>query len=169
MRNEFWNNNLTIIRRIIISCFIIFYSIFEAYSQKYFQQEVNLKINVTLNDKLHELNAFETLEYINNSPDTLRFLFFHLWPNGYSSNNTELAKQLFTINGKQKLFKDPELEGYIDSLNFRIDDMQVQWSLLPNQPDICQIILNKPLLNPQRSIFKIRAYRRILSNFAMVS
>jgi hypothetical protein len=151
MRTEFLNNNLTIIRRILITCLITFCSFFETYAQQYFQQEVNYKINVTLNDKLHELIAFETLEYINNSPDTLRFLFFHLWPNGYSNNNTELAKQLFTLNGKQKLFKDPELEGYIDLLDFRIDDIQVQWSLLPHQPDICQIILNNPLL-PNDSI-----------------
>jgi hypothetical protein len=115
-------------------------------AQEYFQQEVNFRINVTLNDRLHELNAFETVEYINNSPDTLRFLFFHLWPNGYCSNDTELAKQLFSIKGKQKLFNDPELRGYIDSLNFKVDGQPVQWNLLSGQPDICIIILKGPLL-----------------------
>jgi hypothetical protein len=63
----------------------------QAFPQEYFQQEVNFKIHVTLNDKQHELNAFESVEYINNSPDTLKFLFFHLWPNAYSGNNTSLA------------------------------------------------------------------------------
>jgi len=117
----------------------------KALSQEYFQQEVNYKIRVTLDDLHNELNAFETIEYTNNSPDTLRFLYFHLWPNGYKNNNTELAKQLFRSKGKAKLFDDPELSGYIDSLNFKIDGQQIRWNLLPDQPDICQIWLPKDL------------------------
>ena len=122
-----------------------------ATAQKYFQQEVNYSIAVTLNDKLHELNASETIGYTNNSPDTLKFLFFHLWPNAYSSNNTELARQLFSLKGKEKLFDNPELRGFIDSLDFKINGRLVQWSLLPGFPDICKIILNKPLI-PGESI-----------------
>ena len=115
-------------------------------SQGYFQQEVNYRINVTLNDSLHELSAYEEVQYTNHSPDTLRVLYFHLWPNAYSNNDTPLAKQLFSFNGKQKLFKDPELRGYIDSLEFRVDDHPVSWELLADQPDICEIKLNSPLL-----------------------
>lgn len=133
------------IRKLLFVCLIIFTTFQAASAQEYFQQEVNYQINVTLNDKLHELNAFETIEYINNSPNTLQVLYFHLWPNGYTNNQTELAKQLFSINGKQKLFDDPELSGSMDSLNFKVDGLSVQWNLLPGQPDICQIILNKPI------------------------
>jgi hypothetical protein len=115
-------------------------------SQEYFQQEVNYKIHVALNDKRHELNAFETVEYINNSSDTLQFLFFHLWPNGYSTNNTALARQLLNSKGKEKLFNDPELEGHIDSLDFKIDGNKVRWSLLPGQPDICRLMLYEYLM-----------------------
>ena len=132
-------------RQIFLICLIVIITSSKASAQEYFQQEVNYQINVTLNDKLHELNAFETIEYINNSPNTLQSLYFHLWPNDYSNNQTELAKQLFSINGKQKLFDDPELRGYMDSLDFKVDGKQVQWNVLPGQPDICQIILNKPL------------------------
>jgi len=138
---------LQFIRKLLFICLTIFTTFPEASAQEYFQQEVNYQINVTLDDKLHELNAFETIEYINNSTNTLQLLYFHLWPNGYIDNSTELAKQLFTIKGKQKLFDDPELSGYIDSLNFEVDGQPVQWNLLPGQPDICQITLNKPLLS----------------------
>ncbi|MDP3432936.1 MAG: M1 family metallopeptidase, partial [Bacteroidota bacterium] len=133
------------IMQLLTFCFIFILSVSEVSAQEYFQQEVNFRINVTLNDKLHELNAFETIEYINNSPDTLHSLYFHLWPNAYSNNKTELAKQLFRINGKQKLFNDPELQGYIDSLDFKVNNQQVQWNLLADQPDICKIFLNAPL------------------------
>jgi len=130
----------------LLFVYLIIFTTFQATTaQEYFQQEVNYQINVTLNDKLHELNASETIEYTNNSPNTLQLLYFHLWPNGYIDNSTELAKQLFSIKGKQKLFDDPELRGYIDSLDFKVDGLAVQWNLLPKQPDICQVILNKPI------------------------
>ena len=76
----------------------IFWPVLKASSQNYFQQEVNYKIHVTLNDRKHELNGIESVEYINNSADTLRFLYFHLWPNAYSDNKTELARELSLIH-----------------------------------------------------------------------
>jgi hypothetical protein len=115
-------------------------------SQDYFQQKVNYEIHVTLNDMKHELTGFESIEYINNSPDTLGFLYFHLWPNAYSNNNTALAKELFRRDGKSKLFNDPELRGYIDSLNFKVEDNNIKWNFLTGFPDICKLILNKPLI-----------------------
>ncbi|NLB93774.1 MAG: M1 family metallopeptidase, partial [Bacteroidales bacterium] len=128
-----------IARRLLFIYMIVTLSFFDALSQKYFQQEVNYKINVSLNDTLHELRAFEKMEYINHSPDTLHFIWFHLWPNAYSNNSTPLAKQVFRVNGKSKLFDNPELSGFIDSLDFKVNGRQVQWNLLPGQPDICRI------------------------------
>lgn len=117
----------------------------QASSQKYFQQKVNYKIQVTLNDKKHELNGSESVEYTNNSQDTLRFLYFHLWPNAYSSNNTQLAKELMRRDGKSHLFNDPELRGYIDSLEFEADGQGIIVASNEGFPDICQLFLNKPL------------------------
>jgi len=116
-----------------------------ASSQDYFQQEVNFTIHVTLIDSSHELNGSESVEYINNSPDTLRFLYFHLWPNAYSNNKTALAREIFARDGKGKLFDDQELMGFIDSLDFKVDSHSVQWHLLPEAPDICIITLNEPI------------------------
>ena len=134
-------------------CLILFFTLAgltvfpDASAQEYFQQEVNYKILVNLDDQKHELNAFETVDYINNSTDTLRYIWFHLWPNAYSNNGTELAKQLISTRGKEKLFNDPELKGFIDSLDFRIDGRDVEWNLFPGSPDICRIDLINAL-NP---------------------
>ena len=67
-------------------------------AQQYFQQEVNYKINVRLDDREHFLHAFESFEYINNSPDTLKKLYIHLWPNAYKNDHTALARQLINSN-----------------------------------------------------------------------
>lgn len=141
-----------------IFCPILLLPFQNAFAQDYFQQEVNFEIQVCLNDKLHELNAFETVEYINRSPNTLDFLIFHLWPNGYSSNKTALAKQLMEQKGKSKLFDDNDLKGFIDSLDFKINQQTVQWSFLDGQPDICKIMLTQPL-HPGDTAFVTTPFR----------
>jgi hypothetical protein len=63
-----------------------------AFSQ-YWQQEVRYRIDVSLNDTAHTLTGFEKLEYVNHSPDTLRFIWFHLWPNAYKNDKTAFTDQ----------------------------------------------------------------------------
>ena len=119
---------------------------FFVYSQSYFQQEVNFKINVRLDDSLHELFADEIIEYINNSPDTLHFIWFHIWPNAYSNNKTAFWKQVLQDEGQKKYFDYKKNPGYIDSLNFSVNHDEIKWEYHPEHVDICKLILNTPLL-----------------------
>ena len=48
----------------------------KAFTQEYFQQKVNYTIDVKLNDKSHELSAFEKVEYINLLPTRFSFCIF---------------------------------------------------------------------------------------------
>ncbi len=132
-------------RKYLLLSLGVFFPFLKVSAQDYFQQKVNYGIHVTLNDVKHELNGFESVEYINNSPDTLGFLYFHLWPNAYSGNSTKLGQELLERDGKAKLFSDPELRGYIDSLNFGVGGQSLKWYLLDGFPDICKIILSRPL------------------------
>ena len=97
----------------------VFFILLKLHSQiNYFQQEVNYKIQVELNDNIHFLNCQMELDYTNNSPDTLKFIYFHLWPNAYKNNKSALAKQLLK-NGNLKMeFMNYDESGWIDSLNF---------------------------------------------------
>lgn len=115
------------------------------WSQTYFQQEVNYTINVKLDDVKHEFTGDEKIEYINNSPTTLTYIYMHLWPNAYKNNSTALAKQLIE-SGATKLYyaKDDE-KGYIDQLDFKVNDIAVKWDYLKDSIDICKLILNEPL------------------------
>ena len=61
--------------------------------KEYFQQHVAYDIEVTLDDSAHTLNAYEKIIYTNNSPDSLDFIWFHLWTNAYKNTETALAKQ----------------------------------------------------------------------------
>jgi len=123
-----------------------------AHGQEYFQQEVNYTIRVSLNDSLHELNADINIEYINNSPDTLNEIFFHLWANAYKNNSTVFAKQLLE-NGNKKFFEAADsLKGYIDDLYFSVNGEKVDWEYVDGNPDICKLKLKTPLKSGEKII-----------------
>ncbi len=114
-------------------------------AQQYFQQQVNYTIVVKLNDVKHELSARESFEYINNSHDTLYFLYMHLWPNAYKNNHTALAKQFLEGGDTKMQFAKQEDLGYIDSLDFRTNGQALLLEYDKENPDIARLILNEPL------------------------
>ena len=59
----------------------------------YFQQVVNYSIDVKLDDRTHFLRGREEITYTNNSPQTLGFIWFHLWPNAYRDNHTAFGQE----------------------------------------------------------------------------
>ncbi|TXB67050.1 M1 family metallopeptidase [Vicingus serpentipes] len=122
-------------------------TIFSQQTKKpYFQQTVNYAIDVELNDKLHQLNASETIEYTNNSPDKLEYIYFHIWPNAYKKYNTALGKQKLE-NGETRFYhaKDEEL-GFIDGLNFTSKGKVLEWEYDFKNEDICRVFLAETLL-----------------------
>ncbi|MCF6366962.1 MAG: M1 family metallopeptidase [Bacteroidales bacterium] len=130
---------------------IIIFANFNLFAQNYFHQEVNYNIRVSLNDIKHELSAFETIEYINNSPDNLDFIYFHLWPNAYDNNKTALAKQILE-DKYGKLFENEELRGYIDSLDFKVNGKTIKWEYDKKNIDICKLYLNTSVKTGEKII-----------------
>ncbi|NQX92049.1 MAG: M1 family peptidase, partial [Flavobacteriales bacterium] len=113
--------------------------------QSYFQQEVNYSIDVELNDEDHELDGFIEMEYINNSPDELSFIWMHIWPNAYGDRNSALAKQQYR-DGRMFMFYTMQKNlGGIDSLDFKVDGATAKWSYHPEHTDIAKIELSQPL------------------------
>ncbi|MBP6732639.1 MAG: M1 family metallopeptidase [Chitinophagales bacterium] len=116
-----------------------------AQTGNYWQQQTDYKIDVTLNDTLHELNGFITIDYKNNSPKTLTYIYFHLWPNAYKDQSTPLAKQLLE-NGKTTFYySKPYEKGYIDKLDFKINAEVCKWDYSDATDEICKLTLNTPL------------------------
>jgi hypothetical protein len=144
--------------RLILFFSVLFYFDFSACIAAYFQQEVNYSIHVTLNDKLHELSADETIHYKNNSGDTLNELYFHIWPEAYRNKNTQLAKQLILLGSDVMMATNEKGLGGIDSLDFHVNGERVTWNALEEAIDICKIKLNKPLF-PGDSILIYTPFR----------
>ena len=119
-------------------------------AQNYFQQEVNFIINVKLDDVKNEFTADEKIEYINNSPSELTFIYMHLWPNAYKDNTTALYKQLLEEGNTQFYYAKEDEKGYIDQLDFKINGEIATWELLKDSIDICKLYLNKPLKSGEK-------------------
>ena len=137
--------------KIVFAFFTIVIASLHLNAQNYFQQEVNFKIDVELNDKKHELSAFEVVTYKNNSSTTLNEIYFHLYPNAYKNNTTFLAKEYFNVGNDVMLNSEENDFGWIDSLNFKINGNKIEWALLTDTIDICKLKLPSPL-HPGESV-----------------
>ena len=87
----------------------------------YWQQQVNYHIDVTLNDADHSLDGYIKMDYINNSPDTLNFIWIHIWPNAYKNDRTAFSDQLLENGNTDFYFSRKEDRGYINRLDFKVN------------------------------------------------
>lgn len=108
---------------ILVSCLIFDWSIKVQAQTPYFQQRLEYTIQLSLDDQNHALSAFLKLKYVNNSPDLLDKIGFHLWPNAYKNQKTEFAIQKIR-QGDLKFYHAKSSEtGYIDSLQFKVNGL----------------------------------------------
>jgi len=141
--------NFNLLRKIIFLLLIAHSSWLRAYPQ-YWQQQVNYTIDVSLNDKEHTLEGFEKIEYINNSPDTIKFIWFHLWPNAYKNDKTAFSDQALENGSTKFYFSNKEEKGYINRLDFKINNSTAKIEDHPQFIDIIKLILPTALAPGQK-------------------
>lgn len=121
-------------------------SIAQAQPAGYWQQQVNYKIDVTLNDVDNSLDGHVKMEYFNNSPDTLTYIWFHLWPNAYKNDKTAFTDQTLENGSTAFYFSDNDKRGYINRLDFSTNGKTLQTADHPQHQDIIKVMLASPLL-----------------------
>jgi Peptidase family M1 domain len=132
----------------------------------YWQQQVNYNIDVSLNDKEHSLDGFEKIEYTNNSPDTLKFIWFHIWPNAYKNDRTAFSDQLLENGSTKFYFSDKEQKGYINRLDFKVNNITAQLEDHPQYIDIIKVILPVPLPPGQKTIITTPFHEKLPYNIS---
>jgi hypothetical protein len=105
---------------ILAITFILFSEISTAQTG-YWQQSLQYQITVQLDDSLHTLDGTLKLQYRNNSQDTLRYIWFHTWPNAYKNDRTDFSEQLLENGRTDFYFADKEERGYMNRLDFRVN------------------------------------------------
>lgn len=132
-----------------IFCFSI--AVVTKAQQPYWQQQVNHTINVSLTPATHSVKGFQQIQYTNNSPDSLAFIWFHIYPNAYKNDKTAFSNQLLKNNRTDFYFAHDSSRGYINQLSFMVDGKQLTTTPHPEHIDIIKVLLDKPLA-PNSSI-----------------
>jgi Peptidase family M1 domain len=112
----------------------------------YFQQKVVYNINVELDDKAKILKGNEALVYTNNSPETLEFIWFHIYPNAYKNKTTAMFKQIENDPSRSEKLKKITF-GSISGLQFKVNGQVAKTEAHSNKQyiDIIKVLLPKPL------------------------
>nr|MBP6456973.1 M1 family metallopeptidase [Chitinophagaceae bacterium] len=114
----------------------------------YWQQDVEYKIKAAVDEKTRRIIAKQSLNYYNNSPDTLTFIYFHLYQNAFTKGSYldklhSDSKEPITKYGK---YEENGMGTIVE--NIRIDGEKVN-SILDNT--VLKIYLNKNIL-PNTSV-----------------
>ena len=138
----------------------------DSYPVNYWQQQVNYTIDVSLNDTNNSLTGFENIEYINHSPDTLKYIWFHLWPNAYKNDKTAFSDQLLENGNTKFYFSGKDEKGYINRLDFKVNNITATVEDHPEHIDIVKIILPDPLPPNQKINITTPFYVKFPYNFS---
>ncbi len=108
----------------------------------YWQQDVAYTIKARVDERTHRINGTEELVYYNNSPDTLTFVFFHLFQNAFIKGSyTHLLEQANSVIPRLGRYEAAGLGIVIE--NMQADGMPVQTEL---DNTILKVTLPRPLL-----------------------
>jgi hypothetical protein len=155
------------LKYIILFFHFVFFSTI-AFSQKdsYWQQQVNYTIDVRLDEKQKTLDGFVSIEYFNFSPDTLNFIWFHLWQNAYKNDQSAFSEQLLENNRTDFYFSELEKKGFINQLDFKIDDQKTSFTNHPQHQDIIKLNLPKPIFPGQTIKIQTPFHVKLPYNFS---
>lgn len=117
----------------------------------YWQQDVHYTIKANIDAQTDVISGKEELTYFNNSPDTLYYVYFHLYQNAFRPGS-DLAK-LYEQGGRKAEYGHYEKEGKnieILSVKSRTSDLKSQLN-----GTIQKVWLDKPLLPNESFTFLI--------------
>ncbi|HRA73773.1 MAG TPA: M1 family peptidase, partial [Flavobacterium sp.] len=133
-----------------------------AQSSTYWQQQVDYKMDVVMNVKNYQYKGKQELVYTNNSPDTLRRVFYHLYNNAFQPGS-EMDARLQNIKdpdarmvnkakeSRIKTLKPGEI-GYLKISNFKQDGVIANAKTVGT---ILEVTLAKPILPNTKTTFTL--------------
>ena len=127
-----------------------------AHSQ-YWQQEIDYKIEVNFDNINNQYKGFQKIKYTNNSPETLRKVFFHLYFNAFKPGS-EMAIRQDNSADKNTRFKvdidslDAKQQGFLKVFNLYQNGKLLE---TVNSETILEVVLDTPLLPSETTEFSM--------------
>ena len=156
----------------IVLLFLLYFnaSTVLAQSSAYWQQKVDYKMVVSMDVKTYQYKGKQELIYTNNSPDTLRRVFYHLYNNAFQPRSemdahiqnvpdpdARMINKIKTAGGKEikesrlKSLKPDEI-GYLKISNFKQDGVSAR---IKEVSTILEVDLAQPLLPGKSTVFTL--------------
>lgn len=151
---------------LLVLCKIAFLSGLQSQERPYWQQQVDYKIEVSLNDRDHSLDGFVTMNYANHSPDTLSYIWIHLYPNAFKNDKTAFSDQQLENGSTAFYFSNENNRGYINRLQFKAGGKIAVVEDHPNHQDIVKIIFTNPLAPGNSTIIETPFHVKLPDNFS---
>ncbi len=127
-------------------------------STTYWQQEANYKMDVDMNVNNFRYTGNQELEYINNSPDTLKRVFYHLFFNAFQPGS-EMDIRSRTIQdpssriGSQIANLSASQQGYLKVNSLTRDGQPLSYEEVGT---VLEVELNEPILPGQKAVFNMK-------------
>ncbi len=148
-----------------ILIFPVFFFIFQGSAQSIWKQSLRYDLHVKFNPAEKSLDALMKLQYTNRSPDTLSFIWFHVWPNAYRNDRTSYSEQLLENGDTRYYFSNKEQKGYLNRLDFRVNGRLAVIQDHPEYIDVIKLILPQRLIPGDSIIISASFHVRIPYNF----
>lgn len=131
---------------LLLTCFAL-----GSYAQNntsYWQQKADYTMDIDFDVETHQYKGKQTIEYTNNSPDTLNRVFYHLYFNAFQPGS-EMDVRSRTIADADPRVKDrisklsPEEIGYIKPLKLTQNGMELNYEVVGTvmEVDLAEAIL----------------------------
>lgn len=134
--------------------------------QPAWKQGLRYQLHAKLDEKQKSLDGSMELWYTNHSPDTLRFIWFHIWPNAYRNDKTSYSEQSLE-NGKTDFyFSEKEKRGYINRLEFRVGGQIADIRDHPEYIDVIKLILPEALVPGDSLLVSASFHVKLSYNFS---
>ena len=152
--------------RLLIFCNIFFFSDLQSQDKTYWQQQVNYIITASLSDADHSLDGYVKMQYMNRSPDTLSFIWLHVYPNAFKNDKTAFTDQQLENGNTDFYFSNEKRRGYINRLQFSVDSMVATTEDHPQHQDIIKLMLPAPLLPGSTANIETPFHIKLPDNFS---
>lgn len=134
-----------------------------ASSASAWQQRVAYQIEARLDTAGHFIQASQSLRYFNYSPDTLGYVWFHLYPNAYRDQNTAFAREAKANEDYAFWRSEKGQRGYIEINHLGTDGRKLHYQYGDDLTKI-KVPLPNPLA-PGDSIDFVMEYKVIIPDF----
>ena len=128
-----------------------------AQSPENWQQRVDYEMDISLLADTHQMRGSQRLTYTNNSPDTLRTVYYHLYFNAFHPNSmmAERNRHLLDPDGRivPRIFNlDADTRGYHRILSLQQDGQAVDYTI---RETVVRVDLAEPIPPGTSTVFEM--------------